>query len=155
MAKRLCCVTYTDEQSACQSALTDFTIGLETRMVGCNLAAFSGLNKGDWVLIQAKQSKQRPNKLLVVGQIDEVIDNHDVGDVNVWKDKGGHEWKYNCRFTPLTHSIECTEDVIKTLKEWCTQHELTYSVLVCSRFCNKKYLPVVQEMVSKWGVSVM
>lgn len=141
---RLCCVTYIDSYSVDQDAYTDFLIGVEHKMVGCNSLSFSKSKKGDFVLINAKNKRDKKRYAMIVKIIDHLYE-------QIWEERGGNKWNYIFEFEAVTPVFIFENDIVDKVKEWCTEHSLNSNMLFNSRFCSKKFIPVVYKMIETLG----
>lgn len=137
---RLCCVTYVDSYSINNDAYQDFLIGAEQNRVGCNHLSFSKSVYGDLVLINAKR-KEDHKKYAMIVKITEPCDEQ------IWKERGGNKWSYIFKCEPLTPMFVFEGEISQKVEEWCEKLSLNRNILFNSRFCSKKFIPIVMKMI--------
>ena len=143
------CITYVNKYSAKKSSKRDLEIGIENGVVGCGNKRLNNATRGDHVIINGNEDGI---KYVVIGRLIEKIDSCDK-----WIIEGGHKWPYNWKYEPLTPIFQYTSDIKIDIKKICSTQEpqpkgIYYGHVFNSRFCSKKYNPVVDFLVDKFGI---
>lgn len=142
-AKSMRAVSYTDEMSAEKCSFKDLQIGYDNCTVGCNSAIFgsSTTGPGDLIIIMAKKNKKLYMNIGVLGERLE--------SCTLWRDQGGHEWKYNFQYKPLTQIFEVTDTIRNAVIDIAVQNSCKTTTFFNSRFCSIKLRPIVHELFAQ------
>jgi hypothetical protein len=138
------CITYVNKYSAGKSSLRDLQIGIEHGVVGCGSKRLDKSQQGDIVIINATDNKI---KYAVIGQLIEKI-----ASCDKWSKEGGHTWPYNWEYTPLTPIFEYNSETKQEITQICKDHSIYPGHVFNSRYCNKKYKPVVYFLLEKFSL---
>jgi hypothetical protein len=139
---RMGCIAYSDKYSVGKSAWNDLLLGCDHNMVGCNSRTLGNCaNRGDIIIIVANNNKK---KYCIVVSLQERIEN-----CELWFNEGGHLWKYNWTYKPITNIIEITPQLKQELQDFCGEHELKYNNLFHSRFCSNKLKLAIEYLIRK------
>lgn len=136
---RLCCVSYTDNNSIGSSAYEDLLLGHKHSVVSCNAAAFGSSNPGDRVIIVAPNGKQR---YAVLGRIQERL-----FECTLWLDKGGMLWNHNYIYEPLTELFEITPEIKRILEASGDRHRLNERNFFHPRFCSALLNKIADDLI--------
>lgn len=140
---KLRCVRYKDAFSAKGSSYKDLLIGVTHRVVGCNSKVFGASNPGDYVIVVANDG---PRIFFTIGRLAERL-----YDCHLWADEGGHVWEHNFIYTPLLADPtpqEITPELKSKIEDLCTAHLVDPAHLFHSRFCGKRYIPVLHDLIA-------
>ena len=137
---KLRCVRYKDAFSAKGSSYQDLLIGTEHRVVGCNSKVFGSSKSGDYVIVVANDG---PRLYFTVGCLTERL-----YDCHLWADEGGRIWEHNFMYTPLLELQEITPVLKSKIEDLCAAHLVDPVHLLHSRFCGKRYIPVLLELIA-------
>jgi hypothetical protein len=137
------CVTYKDNYSADKCAYNDLEIGCKHKVVGCGNKVFGGSKNGDIVIINATKDGI---KHVVIGELSRKLESCDK-----WRNAGGHSWEYNWEYIPLTREFEYDSETKRQVNDICT-NQLNSNILFNSRFCSKKFMPVVEMLIEKFKI---
>jgi len=138
------CITYVNEYSAGKSSLRDLEIGIEHGVVGCGSNRLNKSKRGDIVIINATDNKI---KYAVIGQLTEKLESCDK-----WSNEGGHTWPYNWEYIPLTPIFEYDNETKQEISQICREYSIYPGHVFNSRYCAKKYQPVVCFLLEKFGI---
>ena len=134
------CVTYKDEFSAEECSYKDMMIGVKHLVVGCGSKVFGASTDGDLVIITSNLGK---TKFFTIGLLRDRLET-----CKLWQDAGGRMWDYNFRYEPLIGVYEVTPRMQRRIDKICAAAEVKPDYLFHSRFCGKKYEPVVEALVA-------
>jgi hypothetical protein len=135
----LCCISYTDAWSAGHDALTDLEVGAEFCTVGSNSTRLKNMPVGGTVIITAEKDGVRHFTIVSLTKALETC--------TLWANAGGLTWDYNFTYTPLTGIHKLTPELKVVRDRFCAELSLNPAIMMNSRFCSAKYLPVVTRLV--------
>jgi hypothetical protein len=139
----LCCISYTDAWSAGHDALTDLEVGAEFCTVGSNSTRLKNMQIGGTVIITAEKDGIRHFTIVSLTEA--------LTSCTLWANAGGLTWDYNFKYTPLTGIHKLTPELKAVRDRFCLESGLNPAVMMNSRFCSSKYLPVVNRLVDYLG----
>jgi hypothetical protein len=135
----LCCVTYTDNWSAGHSSYIDLELGAQHCVVGSSSNSLKNKKPGDIVIITATKDGVRHFTIVKLGERTAST---------LWADAGGLQWDHNFSYEPLTEIRALTPELKLVCNRLCTEAGLNPDMLMNSRFCSAKYLPVVHSLLT-------
>jgi hypothetical protein len=144
-AKKIICVTYTNEHSVNHDSYRDVQIGLENRVVGSGTGHLVYANTDDIVIIRSKNH-------LMFAVLNEILPG-----CNAWSSHGGENWQTNFSITPLTGIIERTPTFEEMLRIYHAQHNIKYGCMLNSRLCGygEKYKPVLKSLFLDENITLL
>jgi hypothetical protein len=135
-------IAYQDMYSADKCSHTDLKLGHENGLVGCNGTLSLGASttkKGDIVVIKANKGKRR---YMSIGILETRLSSCDL-----WYKNGGHRWKYNYTYKPITKIFKITPELIQKVEALGAKHNCNAKNFFNARFCSVKLKPILLDLI--------
>lgn len=136
------CVNYVDEYSINETSINDLEVGHQYRTVGNNSKNLGSAKMNDIVMITATDGGIR---YVVIGVIKNKLESCDL-----WERNGGHLWKYNFTYVPITDIFKVTTDIREKIVELCNidPNKPHPNKFFNPRFCGDRYKNIILELAN-------